>query len=151
MLGALLVATPLASQRLPNSPSSRTSKTSHTCTCEAKRATSLPKLALSQNHRRKNKEADEKASNRQAEKEAYWSLQGGGFCRAGAKVPGSQHQQQQQLRLRCSIGRDPTAAAQKIKIATAAAAPPYPTTDVPWVVAAPAYRQLCALKGKTAS
>ncbi|KAL8274442.1 hypothetical protein Esti_001602 [Eimeria stiedai] len=118
-------------QWVPLSPLSSTSEIPDTCTCGPMRATSMPNVAPRQKHRHTNREADEKATGRLTEGDAYWALQGGGFCRAGAKVPGSQHQQQQQLRHRCSTRRDVTAAAATAKTPTPAAAPTYPTTDVP--------------------
>lgn len=79
---------------------------------------------------------------------------GGGFCKTGAKPQPLQHQQQQERQIHClmdtkhlRLSRGGPAAAVRAAAARASSAP-YRTTDVPWVVAAPAYRQLCVVKGK---
>ncbi|OEH75518.1 hypothetical protein cyc_01003 [Cyclospora cayetanensis] len=88
-----------------------------------------------------------------AEQFLPWALPGGGFNRMGARP---QMQQQDNIS-RDKFGRHKNAKPRGVPVSAATAsvvtapAPiaPYPTTDVPWVVAAPAYHQLCSLKGKS--
>lgn len=84
--------------------------------------------------------------------QAYWALFGGGFQPAGAKALRQKHASGDAQRNSSKLLHSSMAAAATTTTpAAAAAAADYRTTDVPWVVAAPAYQRLSALKGEPLS
>lgn len=123
---------------------------------ESKAIPGIPLWFSLQSQSRSNKETLWGDRVREKQQQRPWAVQGGGFSLTGAKVSRQRQQQQQQQQRGSRVyGRErrgeKNEVAGTVAPVTAASVAPYPTTDVPWVVAAPAYRQLCSLKGKASS